>query len=102
MRGGHIDREIKSGADPLFLNQSFIVGGCTTDQDEITSSYNLKKKFVNQTLGPVWNDVTNGEPKLLVLCFPNSLQIDVLNQIKTIAFPTISTGVFSYANYEGK
>ena len=47
-------------------------------------------------MDPVWSDGTNGEPKLLVSCYQNSIQIDFENQIQTIAFPSISTGVFGY------
>jgi Predicted phosphatase homologous to the C-terminal domain of histone macroH2A1 len=72
------------------LNQSLTLGGCKTGRAKIIKRYNLKAKFVILNVGPVWSDGANGEPKLLVSCYRNSLQIAIENQIQTIAFPSIS------------
>ncbi len=78
------------------LKECQTLGGCNTGQAKITNVYNLKSKFVIHTVGPVWRDGANGEPQLLASCYRNCLQLAVENQIQTIAFPSISTGVYGY------
>ena len=78
------------------LNQFLTLGGCKTGRAKILKYYNLKAKFVILNVCPIWSDGANGEPKLLVSCYQNSLQIAAENQIQTIAFPSISTGVYGY------
>ena len=78
------------------LKECRTLGGCNTGQAKITNGYNLKAKFVIHTVGPVWRDGTNGEPQLLASCYRNCLQFAVENQIQTIVFPSISTGVYGY------
>ena len=58
--------------------------------------YNLKAIFLIHTVGPVWRDGTNGEPELLASCYRRCLKLAVENQVQTIAFPSISTGVYGY------
>ena len=94
--GGGVDGSIHRGAGPELFKECRTLGGCNTGQAKITNGFNLKAKFLIHTVVPVWQDGTNGEPKLLASCYRNCLKLAVENQIQTIAFPSISTGVYGY------
>ena len=91
-RGG-VDGSIHRATGQELLKECQTLGGCNTGHAKISNGYNLKAKFVIHTVGPIWRDGAKGEPQLLASFYRNCLQLAVENQIQTIAFPSISTGV---------
>ena len=75
-------------------------GGCPVGEAVITSAGNLPARYVIHTVGPRWSDGQSKEPELLGNCYLNSLQLAKQHEIKTIAFPNISTGIFGYPKQE--
>jgi len=72
------------------------LNGCETGKAKITKGYKLPAKHVIHTVGPIWHGGNSNEDKLLAECYRNSLQLAVENGIKTIAFPSISTGAYRF------
>src|SRR5947209_8467735 len=94
--GGGVDGAIHRAAGPELLVECRILGGCRPGEAKITRGYHLSARFVIHTVGPVWRGGKHHEPETLANCYRSSLQRAVENQIKTIAFPAISCGAYSY------
>lgn len=94
--GGGVDGAIHRAAGPQLLEECRHIGGCPTGEARITKGYNLPARHVIHTVGPVWSGGKRDEERLLANCYRNSLQLAVAHDLRTIAFPAISTGVYRF------
>lgn len=94
--GGGVDGAIHRAGGPTILEECRQIGGCPTGQAVITSGGRLKARFVIHTVGPVYRDGHHGEAELLASAYRNSLTLAKEWKLKSISFPSISTGIYGY------
>jgi O-acetyl-ADP-ribose deacetylase (regulator of RNase III) len=94
--GGGVDGAIHRAAGPELLDECRKLGGCPTGEARITRGYRLAARHVIHTVGPIWHGGRSGEDELLRKCYQNSLDLTEENGLKSIAFPSISTGTYNF------
>lgn len=99
--GGGVDGAIHKAAGSQLLSECASLGGCPTGEARITRGYLLPARHVIHTVGPIWSDGSKGEPELLAAAYRNCFELARTNNIRSIAFPAISCGVYGYPMRKG-
>ncbi len=98
--GGGVDGAIHRAAGPGLLEECRSLGGCPTGEARLTRGHNLPAQFVIHTVGPVWQGGGKGEAELLAGCYRSCFAILREQQLRSVAFPAVSTGVYGYPKEE--
>lgn len=96
LSGGGVDGAIHEAAGPELREECKLFGGCETGDAKLTHGYKLKARHVIHAVGPMWLGGRDSEASLLAACYRRALEIAAAHRFKTVAFPSISTGVYSY------
>jgi O-acetyl-ADP-ribose deacetylase len=94
--GGGVDGAIHRAAGPDLVNECRLLGGCDTGEAKATKGHRLPARYVIHTVGPVWQDGSQGEDELLAACYRNSVRVADQLMLNSVAFPAISTGIFAF------